>query len=134
MLYELEHKPLSAHEARMRRMSGGYVPIALYLDAKSVFAAVTATFIKQPADKSLLCHVQYLRELLDKGILSFLFWIDTRDMGADGLTKGAVARSLLHTYMGGCMTLDHVFESWCSKAGPKGESHQTEASGHLALC
>ena len=132
MLYELEHKPVSAHEARIRRMSGGYVPIDLYLDAKSVFAAVTATFIKQPAEKSLLCHVQYLRELLDKGMLAYLFWIDTRDMGADGLTKGAVTRALLHTYMGGSMTLDHAYESWCRKVNTSGESRQTEATGSLA--
>ena len=37
----------------------------LHLDAKSVFAAVTATFIKQPAVKSLLCDVQYIKELLE---------------------------------------------------------------------
>ena len=80
-------------------MEGGYIPIALYLDAKSVFVAVSAAFIKQPAEKSLLCHVQYIRELLDKLVLLYLFWLDTRDMGADGLTKVVVARALLHMYM-----------------------------------
>eukprot|EP00974_Lingulodinium_polyedra_P010440 1002789-Lingulodinium_polyedra.AAC.1 len=64
-------------------MNGGYIPTDLYLDAKSVFAAVTATFIKQPAEKSLLCRVQFVRELLDKRILHYLFWIDTRDTGSD---------------------------------------------------
>ena len=54
-------------------MEGGYIPVALYLDAKSVFAAISATFIKQPAEKSLLCHVQYLRELLDKRVLQYHF-------------------------------------------------------------
>ena len=73
MVYELEHGPMSALEARQRRMQGGYIPVALYVDAKSVFAAVTATFIKQPAEKSLLCHVQYLRELLDKRVIEWLF-------------------------------------------------------------
>ena len=115
MLYELEHGPISALEARNRRMEGGYIPVALYLDAKSVFAAISATFIKQPAEKSLLCHVQYLRELLDKHVLQYLFWLDTRDMGADGLTKGAVTRSLLHSYMDGYMTLQHEHSQWSSK-------------------
>eukprot|EP00974_Lingulodinium_polyedra_P066043 6389610-Lingulodinium_polyedra.AAC.1 len=59
---------MDAREARQRRMEGGYIPTALYLDAKSVFVAVKATFIKQPAEKSLLCHAQYVRELLDKRI------------------------------------------------------------------
>ena len=108
MIYELEHGPLSALQVRDRRMEGGYSCLALYLDAKSVFAAVTATFIKQPAEKSLLCHVQYLRELLDKRIVRWLFWIDTRDMGSDGLTKGAVARTLQHQYMLGQMPLNHA--------------------------
>ena len=97
-------------------MEGGYLPVALYLDAKSVFAVVSATFVKQPAEKSLLCHLQYLRELMDKHVLQYLFWLDTRDMGADGLTKGAVARSLLHMYMDGIMTLQHEHSQWGSKA------------------
>ena len=87
LLYEIEHCPLSAGEAREKRLAGGFVPTALFIDAKSVFAAVTATFIKQPAEKNLLCHVQYLRELLDKGIMWYLFWIDTRDMGTYGMAK-----------------------------------------------
>ena len=53
----------------------------------SVFAAVTAVFVKTPAEKSLLCHVQFLRELLDRGVLAAIVWLDTRDMLADGLTK-----------------------------------------------
>ena len=107
MLHELEHAPMTAHEARSRRIEGGYMPVALYLDAKSVFAAVSATCVKQPAEKSLRCHVQYLRVLLDKRVLQYVFWLHTRDTGADGLTKGAVARSLLQAYMDGNMTLQH---------------------------
>ena len=58
MIHELEHGPMTALAAREKRMEGGYIPIGLFVDAKSVYAAVTATFIKQPAEKSLLCHVQ----------------------------------------------------------------------------
>ena len=114
MLYELEHGPISMQEARNKRMQGGYVPTALYLDAKSVYAAIIATFIKPPAEKSLLCHIQYIRELLDKGIIQYLFWIDTRDMTADGLTKGAVDRNTLHALMDGVQTLQHGFGKWRS--------------------
>ena len=57
MIYELEHGPMTAYQARQRRLEGSYIPTAIYVDAKSVFAAVSATFIKQPAEKSLLCHV-----------------------------------------------------------------------------
>ena len=129
MLFELEHGPMSAFEARNRRMEGGYLPIALYVDAKSVFAAVTATFIKQPAEKSLLSHVQYIRELLDTGFLRLLFWIDTRDMGADGLTKGAVSREALHAYMRGLMHLQHEYEKWQCKTTSASGSRIVETSG-----
>ena len=110
MLYELEYGPLGAHEAKEKRMYGGYLPTALYVDAKSVYAAISASFVKPPAEKSLLCHVQYLRELLEKGILHYLVWLDTRDMGADGLTKGAVSRPL--TFMSGSMPIAHACTSW----------------------
>ena len=105
MLHELEVGPMSAQEARDKRSQGGYRPLSLNIDAKSVFAAVTATFLKQPAERSLLSHVQYLRELLDTKVLSALFWIGTRDMGAYGLTKGSVARDALHEFMSGMMSL-----------------------------
>ena len=118
---------MTAHEARQHRLHGGYIPTAIYLDAKSVFAATTATFIKQPAEKSLLCHVQYLRELLDERIITYIFWIDTRDMGADGLTKGAVARDLLHAHMDGYMPLKHEFSQWCSKGDILSGSRKAEA-------
>ena len=102
--------------------------MALYLDAKSVYAAVTATFIKQPAEKSLLSHIQYLRELLDKDIIQGLIWLDTRDMGADGLTKGSVSRDALHQLMAGVMHILHEWEQWGRKVG---ESRKAEV--HLCL-
>ena len=92
--------------------------MSLCVDAKSVYAAVTATFIKTPAEKSLLCHVQYLRELLDNGVLRCLMWLDTRVMGVDGLTKGAVSRDALQELMRGTMVIRHPSERWqCRKPG-----------------
>ena len=87
MTYELEYGTMTAREARDSRMEGSYLPTALYLDATSAFAAVTATSINQPAEKSLLSHVQYLRELLEKDIAQSLIWLDTRDMGVVGGDK-----------------------------------------------
>ena len=51
-----------------------------------MFAAASAVFVKTPAEKSLQCHVQFLRELLDHGVLAAIVWLDTRDMCSDGLT------------------------------------------------
>ena len=57
-------------------------------------------------------HVQYLRELFDKQVIHQLVWLDTRDMGADGLTKGAVSRDVLHRHMHGFMPVAHLCEKW----------------------
>ena len=66
-LHEMLSGPVDATEARELRLTGGFaVPMVLIVDAMSVFAAVIATFIKIPAEKSLLCHVQFIRELLDR--------------------------------------------------------------------
>ena len=109
MLHELNCGIRSVAECRTLRETGGWsVKICLYVDALSVFAAVTATFLKIPAEKSLLSHVQYLREILEIKVMEAILWIDTRDMIADGLTKGAVDRVALHGAMAGTWTIQHA--------------------------
>ena len=106
-LHELQAGSCTAAQAMHLREQGGYaVPWALYLDALSVYAAITATFIKTPADNGVLIHCLYLRELLNKNILHALIWQDTRDMLADGLTKGQVDRAALHAAMTGWFPLE----------------------------
>ena len=101
--------------ARNLREQGGWTcKMALAIDAMSVYAAVTAQTVKTPAEKSLLSHVQYLRELLDRGVLHCLTWIDTRDMLADGLTKGNLDRGPLHKLMKGTAEVLKEFKSWIS--------------------
>ncbi|MFM7983651.1 MAG: hypothetical protein ACKPKO_30440, partial [Candidatus Fonsibacter sp.] len=103
-------------EARQRRDHGGYhVPMILHIDAMSVFAALTASFIKIPADNGMLSYVQHLRELLDSRVLTAIAWVDTRDMVADGATKGSVDRSHLHSCMNGASTLAHELKLWKAK-------------------
>ena len=112
-LHEFTSGPQSTASARQLREFGGWdVKLSLFVDAMSVYAAVTATFIKIPAEKSLLSHIQYLRELLDTKVLEALIWIDTRDMVADGLTKGAVDRDALHSCMAGIWQITHTAKIW----------------------
>ena len=115
-LDEMQTGRISAAEALSRREDGGFaVPAALYLDALSVFAAITATFIKTPADNGVLVHCLYIRELLDHDVLKALIWQDTRDMLADGLTKGAVDRKALHDAMDGRNDIIHECKLWQPK-------------------
>jgi hypothetical protein len=115
MLHEITSGPVTSSKAREMRDSGGYaIPMTLQIDAMSVFAAITATYIKHPAEKGLLSHVQFIRELLDTGVLRALIWIDTRDMASDGLTKGSVERTALHELMNGIHIFKHEFKLWKS--------------------
>ena len=116
ILDEMISGRISAAEALKRREHGDWsVPAALYLDALSVYAAVTATFVKIPADNGVLMHCLYLRELLDNNVLHALVWQDTRDMLADGLTKGVIERDALHHAMNGLIEVKHEFKFWRAK-------------------
>ena len=106
--------PTKADARKLREEGGWTIPAALCIDALSVHAAVTATYIKPPAEKGLLAHIQYLRELLDNHVLEVLMWMDTRDMTADGLTKGSVERLALHLLMSGEIKIDHPPRPWKS--------------------
>ena len=73
-----------------------HTALELCVDAKSVYSAIEAKDTKVPSESSLLSSVQCGRELLDNKRLRALHWIDTRDMIADGLTKGSIDRKALH--------------------------------------
>ena len=106
----------TADAARRLRDRGGYnIPKVLYLDALSVFYASKATIVKTTAECGVLCHLLWLRELLDFGVLEALAWCDTRDMQADGMTKGAVDRELLHLLMSGQVRVSHEMKLWKPK-------------------
>ena len=116
-LHEIATGENSSIRARHLHQHGGYaVPMCLYIDAYSVYAAITATFIKMPADNGQLVHLHFIRELLDNGVLKALAWIDTRDMIADGMTKGAVEREALQTTMEGVIRMSPACKLWQSQA------------------
>ena len=70
-------------------------PIKGCVDAKAVFDSIKASDVCEPAESSLKLHLLAIRDKLVAGILQQLFWADTRDMLADGLTKGSVNRAAL---------------------------------------
>ena len=124
MLHQVLTGSVTVTVARDLREHGGWqVRLALAVDAYSVFAAATAHQIKIPAEKSLVSHVQFLRELLDRGVLHRLWWLDTRDMAADGLTKGSIDREAVHSIMDGVMFLKQKSQTWRS---PLSELPQAE--------
>ena len=113
-LHEVAHGPLRADEARKIREEGGLkVSADALIDAKSVFDAVTASPLKAPTEKNLANHLFWVREWLEIGILDQLRWCDTRDMVADGLTKGAVEHKALFEVLRGEWHCEHDAMLWC---------------------
>ena len=67
------------------------------IDAKSVYDSITALRYSTPADRTMAIHVLAMREYLRDGLVYTIWWIDTFDMIADGMTKGSVVRKALTT-------------------------------------
>ena len=72
------------------------------VDARAVFDAISASDICDPAESSLKLHLISVRDRLAQGIIRALYWLDTRTMVADGLTKGGIDRRLLHEFLEKC--------------------------------
>jgi hypothetical protein len=117
IVHEFQCHILSAAQGRDLREGALKSPVSLgiLVDAMSVYAAITANHIKIPAEKGLLSHLQYVRELLDRGILKFLAWTDTRDMLADAVTKGGLDRDRIELAMAGRLRFDRDQKVWQAK-------------------
>lgn len=115
-LHEVETGTMCIDQARRLREYGPYhYPTYIFVDAMFVFSAITAQVVKAPAERSLISHVQWLRELLDHRVIHSIAWVDTRDMHGDGLTKGKVSRELIHDLMKGAYILRHPVKLWSSR-------------------
>ena len=94
----------------VRAMSQGQVPMAIeaLTDSYSIFSYLAAAHLKLPAEKGTFYHLAYLRERLVSSLIGSYTWVDTRDMVADGLTKGRADRAPLISVMHGNYALDHI--------------------------
>ena len=111
-LVEIRSGPLGAERLRKIRDDGwgnvSKVFTSVMIDAKSVYESIKATTFKPPVENSLSGHVLWLREMHSKGLLNDFVWTDTRDMYADGLTKGVIKRDALKEIMNGTLRLRHA--------------------------
>ena len=87
------------------------MPLHMYTDSYSIFSYLKAQHLKFPAEKGTYFHLAYLRELLEAGIVRSINWCDTRDMVADGITKGSLDRTALTDVMRGVWRLKHATEA-----------------------
>ncbi|CAE7353799.1 RE1 [Symbiodinium sp. CCMP2592] len=103
---------LSPARARQLREVGGFAfSSELCIDAMNLFYALTAAYPRLPAEKTLFVHISWLRDTFQRGVPRTVSWSDTRDMVADGLTKGKVDRTALLEAMRGVLHVRHPKKS-----------------------
>ena len=101
-MIELKKGILTAEQLKAMNDKGNIpLKVTLAIDAESVYKSPTSLELKTPAEKTLRGHVMWIREKLHKGIISEVQWCDTRDMTADGHTKGSVEMRALIDLMQG---------------------------------
>ena len=104
-MHEFKEGVLTPKELKLMREEGGLkVEATLTVDAESVYKSLISADAKVPAEKSLLGHIAWVRDMLSKGLVRFVKWCDTRDMSSDGHTKGSIDRKLLLEVMSGWQT------------------------------
>ena len=78
----------------------------------SVFSALLMDPVKPPSENSMAGHLWWLSDQLRTRQLADLVWCDTRDMTADGHTKGSVDRKALIDLMHGKQIYEHDFKTY----------------------
>lgn len=79
-----------------------YPPFDISADVRAACDAIPATDACEPAGSSFKLHLISARDQLEQGIIRNLYWADTRDMLADGLTKGRIDRAFIHNVSDDC--------------------------------
>lgn len=79
-----------------------YPPSGFCVDARVVCDAIVATDACEPAGLSFNLHLISVWERMETGFIRRLHWVDTRDVFADGWTKGVIDKTLLHTVGNDC--------------------------------
>lgn len=130
-LHEIAKGPVNPkHGMQLHDGGGSTIKIRVCIDAMPVFSALAIDRVKFPAEKSLLCHLLRLKELISSGALAEFRWIDTRGMIADGHTRGSIYRPLL----------THVAAAWIVRTLPpkvlqcKAKSQESAATAPPAVC
>ena len=100
-------------------------PLDLCVDARAVYDAISASDACLPAGCSLKFHLISVRDRMAHGLVRKFYWVATRDMLADCLTKGGIDRLLLPSVSNGCkyeakqLALSHIKEGSATSSSAK---------------
>eukprot|EP00959_Pyramimonas_sp_CCMP1952_P283070 5916800-Pyramimonas_sp.AAC.1 len=97
---EVRQGPQTAVRMKEIRESGEFIlQSEAFTGSGSLFSYLQADHLKFPADTGTFFHLAYIRELMRTRVFKRFYWIDTRDMCVDGMTKGKLDRLPLHQLM-----------------------------------
>ena len=86
-------------------------------DNDGVFRAISAENPKTATEPLLTPHIRAYRDLLTRGQVTRIVWVDNRDMVADPLTKGKTTRNELNTVLDqGHWQVSNKAQVWPCKA------------------
>ena len=126
-LHELQAGPLSSEALRNLREAGGLcIKVSLTIDAESVYKSLSSKDLKIPTERTLLGHISWIRELMDIGIVHNVQWCDTRDMSADGHTKGCIDRDGLLEVMSGTQSFKYDVKQFVPFRGPADKTNPSK--------
>ena len=72
------------------------------MDARAAYDVIAATDACEPAGSNLKFHLISIGDRMTCGLVLKPFWVDIRDMLADGTTEGGIGRLLLHNVSNDC--------------------------------
>ena len=79
-----------------------YPPLDICVDARAVYDAVAAADACELAESNLGLHLISVRDRMAYGLIREPFWVDARDVIADGFTQGGIDRLLVHSVSNDC--------------------------------
>eukprot|EP00959_Pyramimonas_sp_CCMP1952_P094815 1983357-Pyramimonas_sp.AAC.1 len=88
-------------------LGGLIIKATLAVYAEYVFKSLSSKHLKKPTECTLLGHISWIRQMMEREIAHSIQWCDTRDMTADGRTKGGIDREMLLQVMGGTQSFKH---------------------------
>ena len=91
------------NSSAMIQTTGGYYPIVLVTDAYNILLSIDTPHVKPPAEKSFMLNLLWLKQQLELAAVHALQWGDTRDMTADGHTKGSISRQAIDELISGIL-------------------------------
>ena len=111
-LHEIQVSPVTPRVGMELLEQGGMqIEIHAATDAMNLLTSIQAERARTPTERLMLCQLLWIREICDKQILTALTWLDTRDMTADGHTKGSISRGALISVMQGSLEQEHPGQS-----------------------